>query len=69
MRSAGPLLRTPATGFSANDNWNDAEMFEVCGLSIAMGNAAPGVAELADQVTEAIDADGIHHAFVRNGLI
>lgn len=59
----------PADAIGIGDNWNDAEMFEVCGLSIAMGNAAPGVAELADQVTEAIDADGIHHAFVRNGLI
>ena len=69
MRSAGPLLRTPATGFSANDNWNDAEMFEVCGTAVAMGNAVDGVKALADQVTTAIDDDGLHNAFVANGLI
>jgi len=51
------------------DNWNDIEMFEVCGVSIAMGNAVAGVQERADQVTSAIDEDGIRHAFLRNGLI
>ena len=51
------------------DNWNDAEMFEVCGLSIAMGNAAPSVQALADEVTTAIDDDGIWNAFERHGLI
>ncbi|MBN9224353.1 MAG: hypothetical protein ABS63_08980 [Microbacterium sp. SCN 70-27] len=51
------------------DNWNDAEMFDVCGTSVAMGNAAPGVQALADQVTTAIDDDGLHNAFVANGLI
>ena len=44
-------------------------MFEVCGTSIAMGNAVPGVQALADEVTTAIDDDGIHNAFVRHGLI
>lgn len=59
----------PADAIGIGDNWNDAEMFEVCGTSIAMGNAAPAVQALADQVTTAIDDDGIHNAFVRNGLI
>lgn len=59
----------PADAIGVGDNWNDAPMFEVCGLSIAMGNAAPGVRALADQVTTAIDEDGIHNAFVRNDLI
>lgn len=59
----------PADAIGIGDNWNDAEMFEVCGLSIAMGNASPEVQALADEVTTAIDDDGIHNAFVRHGLI
>lgn len=59
----------PADAIGIGDNWNDVEMFEVCGLSIAMGNAAPGVQALADEVTRAIDDDGIHHAFAAHGLI
>lgn len=58
-----------ADAIGIGDNWNDAEMFEVCGTAIAMGNAVEGVQALADQVTTAIDDDGIHNAFVRNGLI
>lgn len=58
-----------ADAIGVGDNWNDAEMFEVCGTSIAMGNAVEGVKALADQVTTAIDDDGIHNAFVGNGLI
>lgn len=59
----------PADAIGVGDNWNDVEMFEVCGLSIAMGNAVDGVKELADQVTTAIDDDGIRNAFSRNGLL
>ena len=59
----------PAHAIGIGDNWNDVEMFEVCGLSIAMGNAAPEVQELTDQVTTSLDDDGIHNAFVRNGLV
>ncbi|MFV0429185.1 MAG: Cof-type HAD-IIB family hydrolase [Arachnia sp.] len=59
----------PADAIGVGDNWNDAEMFEVCGTAIAMGNAAPGVQALADEVTAAIDADGIHIAFERHGLL
>ncbi|WP_323987173.1 HAD family hydrolase [Microbacterium plantarum] len=59
----------PADAIGIGDNWNDAEMFEVCGTAIAMGNAAPEVQALADEVTTAIDDDGIHNAFVRHGLL
>ncbi|MBF4562277.1 HAD family phosphatase [Microbacterium sp. VKM Ac-2870] len=51
------------------DNWNDIEMFAAVGTAIAMGNAVDGVKALADQVTTAIDDDGLHTAFLRNGLI
>jgi len=40
------------------DGENDVALFAQAGLSIAMGNAAPGVAEAADFVTSANDADG-----------
>ena len=59
----------PADAIAVGDNWNDVEMFEVCGTSIAMGNAVDGVKALADQVTTAIDDDGLRNAFARNGLI
>ncbi|MFV0375420.1 Cof-type HAD-IIB family hydrolase [Microbacterium sp.] len=59
----------PDDAIGIGDNWNDAEMFEVCGTSIAMGNAEPAVQALAHEVTAAIDADGIHLAFDRHGLI
>jgi len=59
----------PADAIGIGDNWNDVEMFEVCGTAIAMGNAEPAVQALADEVTTAIDADGIHNAFARHGLL
>jgi Cof subfamily protein (haloacid dehalogenase superfamily) len=40
------------------DGENDIALFEKAGLSIAMGNAASGVAETADFVTSDNDADG-----------
>ncbi len=58
----------PADAIGVGDNGNDAEMFEVCGTAIAMGNAVDGVKALADQVTTSID-DGIWNAFERNRLI
>lgn len=51
------------------DSFNDVEMFEVCGLSIAMGNGAPEVQRLADEITAPLDEDGLSKAFARHGLI
>ena len=59
----------PASAIGIGDNWNDVEMFEMCGLSISMGNAVAQVQALTDQVTTALDDDGIYNAFARNGLI
>ena len=61
-------IRDRADAIGVGDNGNDAEMFEVCGTAIAMGNAVDGVKALADQVTTSID-DGIWNAFERNRLI
>jgi len=58
-----------ADAVGIGDNWNDAEMFAVVGTAIAMGNAVDGVKALADQVTTAIDDDGLRNAFRRNGLL
>jgi Cof subfamily protein (haloacid dehalogenase superfamily) len=69
LRLLARLGIDPADAIGVGDNWNDVEMFEVCGTSIAMGNAVAGVQALADQVTTAIDDDGIRNAFLRNGLI
>ena len=59
----------PATAIGIGDSWNDVEMFEVCGVGIAMGNAAPELQALADEVTTSVTADGVHNAFLRHGLL
>lgn len=51
------------------DSWNDVEMFEVCGVGIAMGNAAPELHALADESTTSVREDGIFNAFRRHGLV
>lgn len=51
------------------DSWNDVEMFDVCGVGIAMGNAAPELKELADETTTSVREDGVWNAFVRHGLV
>jgi Cof subfamily protein (haloacid dehalogenase superfamily) len=40
------------------DQDNDREMLEVAGVSIAMGNAADGLKDIADFVTDTVDNDG-----------
>ena len=59
----------PATAIGIGDSWNDVEMFEVCGIGIAMGNADPELQALADEVTTSVTADGVYNAFVRHGLL
>ena len=54
---------------AVGDSWNDIEMFQVCGVSVAMGNAQPELKELADFVTTDVLDDGIANAFRRLGLI
>ncbi|BDV32100.1 Cof-type HAD-IIB family hydrolase [Microbacterium terricola] len=58
-----------AASIGIGDSWNDVEMFEVCGTGIAMGNAAPELKELADEVTTSVREDGVWNAFVRHGLV
>lgn len=58
-----------ADAIGIGDSWNDVEMFEVCGIGIAMGNAEDALKERADEVTTSVREDGVHTAFVRHGLI
>lgn len=50
------------------DSWNDVLMFEVCGVSIAMGGADPALQALADRVTTGVLDDGVHNALTELGL-
>ncbi|WP_366295331.1 Cof-type HAD-IIB family hydrolase [Paenibacillus sp. AN1007] len=51
------------------DGMNDAEMLEFCAVGIAMGNAKPGLKEIADDITYSVEEDGLYHSFVKHGLI
>jgi len=58
-----------ADAVGIGDSWNDAEMFELCGVAVAMGNAAPELQSLADFTTTKVLQGGIRDAFVRLGII
>ena len=58
-----------AASIGIGDSWNDVEMFEVCGVGIAMGNAEEALKARADEVTTSIHHDGVWNAFVRHGLV
>ncbi|KAE9635667.1 MAG: hypothetical protein PWP07_849 [Epulopiscium sp.] len=52
------------------DSENDIEMISYAGLGIAMGNAAPNVKAVADQITDTCDNEGVAKAiekYVLNG--
>ena len=51
------------------DGMNDAEMLEYCQIGIAMGNAKPGLKDIADEVTDTHDKGGIFNSFKKHGLI
>ncbi|MFT4235034.1 MAG: HAD family hydrolase [Microbacterium sp.] len=58
-----------ADSIAIGDNNNDLEMLATVGIGIAMGNGTELAKNAADEVTSAIDDDGIHRAFARHGLI
>ena len=41
------------------DGFNDCSMIDYAGLGVAMGNAQDAVKEVADEITETNDADGV----------
>lgn len=63
------LGRDPADAIGIGDSWNDVEMFEVCGVSVAIGNADPELKARADRVTTGVLDDGVWNAFVALGLV
>lgn len=44
---------------AVGDNWNDVSMLKMAGLGVAMGNAADGIKEIADDVTTSNNEDGV----------
>ncbi|WP_194410292.1 Cof-type HAD-IIB family hydrolase [Microbacterium cremeum] len=58
-----------ADAVAVGDSWNDVEMFQVCGVSVAMGNAHAELKELADLTTTDVLDDGVANALRRLGLI
>ena len=51
------------------DSMNDVEILQAAGIGIAMGNADACVKEIADQVCESCDEDGIAKALAKMNLI
>jgi len=58
-----------ANSIAIGDAAVDIPMFDHCGVAVAMGNAPDDVKAFADFATTDVDHDGLHHAFVRLGLI
>ncbi|MFJ6677666.1 Cof-type HAD-IIB family hydrolase [Microbacterium sp. NPDC091382] len=58
-----------ADAIGIGDSWNDAEMFDVVGSPVAMGNADPALKERAGTVTTDVLDDGVWNAFVKLGLV
>ncbi|WP_405374015.1 MULTISPECIES: Cof-type HAD-IIB family hydrolase [unclassified Microbacterium] len=58
-----------ADAVGIGDSWNDAEMFDVVGSPVAMGNADPALKERAGAVTTDVLDDGVWNAFVTLGLV
>lgn len=58
-----------ADAVGIGDSWNDLDMFEVCGLAIAMSHADAEVRARADDVTTDVLDDGISTALRRHGII
>jgi hydroxymethylpyrimidine pyrophosphatase-like HAD family hydrolase len=57
------LAIAPAQTLAIGDNTNDVSMFDVAGISIAMGNAVAAVQNHADAVAPSNDDEGVAWAF------
>lgn len=51
------------------DSMNDIEILQAAGVGVAMGNADSGVKEIADQICESCEEDGVAKALLRMSLI
>ncbi len=59
----------PEHSYAFGDSMNDASMFEVCAHSIAMGNAAQELKDIADYVTGDINQNGLVNAMKKYQII
>lgn len=59
----------PADCIAFGDSMNDAEILQAAGIGIAMANSEAGVKEIADQVCESCEEDGVAKALARMSLI
>ncbi|PRW57026.1 haloacid dehalogenase-like hydrolase [Chlorella sorokiniana] len=55
----------PAAVMALGDGENDKEMLELCGLGVAMGNAAPAALSVSDAITAKNAEDGVARAVER----
>ena len=53
-----PISESLAIG----DGFNDIEMLEKAGISIAMGNSVDELKKVSDYITKDIDKDGLYYA-------
>lgn len=51
------------------DGLNDLEMLEYVQVGVAMGNAREQLKEIADDITDHIEEDGLYNCFLKYGLI
>lgn len=63
------LGRDAADTVGIGDSWNDVEMFEAVGVSVAMGNAPAELQARADRVTTGVLDDGVWNAFEALSLL
>nr|WP_230973716.1 Cof-type HAD-IIB family hydrolase [Anaerostipes faecalis] len=52
----------PEETMAIGDSFNDLDMLNAVGFSVAMGNAEPEVKEIADFITKSNDEDGVAYA-------
>ncbi|WP_239254655.1 HAD family hydrolase [Listeria ilorinensis] len=63
------LERPKTDTIAIGDGHNDLEMLQFVNYGVAMGNAQEALKQVADEITETHDEDGIHNFFERYGLI
>ena len=59
----------PKDAIGIGDSWNDAEMFALCGIAVAMGNAPVDLQKRADFVTDPVLTGGVARALERLGVV
>jgi len=55
--------------YAFGDGLNDIEMLEYCQVGIAMGNAKQGLKEVANEITDDANKDGIYKAMLKHNLV